>query len=83
MNAGTGKIKTVATFRGGVPKAKVVGDPNYDASAVFGTKQAVCCLVLGTAHCRWVLANVEQRTECQLCTETDVCRKRDQPILLQ
>ena len=50
MNAGTGKIKTVAAFRAGVPRTSGLAGltdaekkalANYDAAAALGTKQQV------------------------------------------
>jgi hypothetical protein len=41
MNAGTGKIKKVAAFRAGVPRAPNVGPADYDAAAALGIKQQV------------------------------------------
>jgi hypothetical protein len=41
MNAGTGKIKKVAAFRAGVPRATNLGPQDYDAAAALGLKQQV------------------------------------------
>lgn len=46
MSAGTGKIRKVAAFRAGVPRATNIGPQDYDAAAALGVKQQVVFLYL-------------------------------------